>query len=419
MFKKLRIKFVMTAFLSVLAVLVILVGGINISNYIQVVNDSDMILRMLSDNGGRFPEREPVGNLDQGGGPPPGVWHGARIDSPELAFETRFFTVTYSSGGDVVKTDTDMVYSVSDENAVIMADSVVMSGKTAGFVYDYRYLVSEMSDGGRIVIFSDRGAALANFRSFRNASIIISLLGLLIIGSIIYLISGRAVRPIEEAGEKQKRFISDAGHEIKTPLAIIRADADVLMMEAGQDNEWVSDIIRQTERLSELTSDLISLSKMEEGGSTLVTEEADLSAMAEDAADSVKSLTIMKKKEFSYDIESGVHIKCDKKAVYELMSILLDNAVKYCPEGGNISFSLSSKGKKAVITTENDTDGSIGEEAVKHLFDRFYRTDASRNSGTGGFGIGLSVALAVTEAHKGRISAEIPRDGRIRFTVIL
>ena len=109
MFKKLRIKFVMTAYLSVLAVLVILVGGINISNYIQVVNDSDMILRMLSDNGGRFPEREPAGNLDQGGGPPPGVWHGARIDSPELAFETRFFTVTYSSGGDVVKTDTDMV----------------------------------------------------------------------------------------------------------------------------------------------------------------------------------------------------------------------------------------------------------------------------------------------------------------------
>lgn len=419
MIKKLRIKFVMTAFLSVLAVLVILVGGINISNYIHVVNESDKVLGILSDNGGRFPEREPEGSVRTGEEPPPGAGHGARIDSPELAFETRFFTVTYSAEGDVVKTDTDKVYSVSGESAVSMADEVMMSGKESGFVYDYRYLVSETPDGGRIVIFSDRGASLANFRSFRNASAVISLLGLLIIGSIIYLISGRAVRPIEEAGEKQKRFISDAGHEIKTPLAIIRADADVLMMETGQDNEWVSDIIRQTDRLSELTNDLISLSKMEEGGSSLVTEETDLSAMAEDAADSVKSLTVMQKKEFSSDIESGVHIKCDKKAVYELMSILLDNAVKYCPGGGSISFSLSSKGKKAVFSVENDTDGSIGDEAVKHLFDRFYRTDASRNSGAGGFGIGLSVALAVTEAHKGRISAEIPREGSIRFTAIL
>ena len=419
MIKKLRIKFVMTAFLSVLAVLVILVGGINISNYIHVVNESDKVLRILSDNGGRFPEREPEGSVRTGEEPPPGAGHGARIDSPELAFETRFFTVTLSAGGDIVKVDTDKVYSVSEETAVRMADDVMRSGKESGFVYDYRYLVSETSEGGRLVIFSDRGASLANFRSFRNASMIISLLGLLVIGSIIYLISGKAVRPIEEAGEKQKRFISDAGHEIRTPLAIIRADADVLATELGEESEWITDIIRQTGRLSNLTNDLIALSKMEEGRSVLVTEDTDLSAMADDAVDSVKAPALIRKLNLTSDIESGVHVKCDKKAVYELMSILLDNAVKYCPEGGGISFLLASKGRKAVISVENDTDESIDEESVKHLFDRFYRTDASRNSGTGGFGIGLSVALAVTEAHKGRISAEIPREGRIRFTAVL
>jgi len=419
MIRKLRIKFVMTAFLSVLAVLVILVGGINISNYIHVVNESDKVLGILSDNGGRFPEREPEGSGRPGEEPPPGAGHGARIDSPELAFETRFFTVTYSAGGDVVKADTDKVYSVSEETAVRMADDVMMSGRCAGFVYDYRYMVSATQDGGKIVIFSDRGASLANFRSFRNASVIISLLGLLIIGSVIYLISGRAVRPIEEAGEKQKRFISDAGHEIRTPLSIIRADAEVLAMETREESEWITDIIRQTERLSDLTGDLISLSKMEEGSQALVMEDADLSAMAEDAVDSVKAPILIRKINLTSDIDSGVHIKCDKKAVCELMSILLDNAVKYCPEGGDISFSLSSKGKKAVISVENDTDESIDEESVKHLFDRFYRTDASRNSDSGGFGIGLSVALAVAEAHKGRISAGIPAEGRIRFTAVL
>ncbi len=419
MIKKLRIKFIMTAFFSAFVVLIVLVGGINISNYVHVLRDSDKVLKILADNGGTFPDRMLHSEAGAIPGEPPRMMQAERIDSPEIAFETRFFTVEYSLSGEAVRTDTDKISAVSEETAVSLADKVLSGGQKSGFIYDYRYMISDTPEGGRLVIFCDRGAALAGFRNFRNTSVVISLIGLLAIGCVIYFISGKAVRPIEEAGEKQKRFISDAGHEIKTPLSIIRADADVLGMELGEDNEWISDIVKQTERLTLLTNDLISLSKMEEGAESLYMEEMDISALAEDVADSAKAPSITRGITFVSDIEDGVRITCDKKKVYELMSILLDNALKYCPEGGNVSWSLSSKGKKAVIRVTNDLSEAMDKETVRHLFDRFYRADSSRNSESGGFGIGLSVARAVAEAHKGRITSELSGDRKIIFTAIL
>lgn len=419
MIKKLRIKFIMTAFLSAFVVLIVLVGGINISNYVHVLRDSDKVLKILADNGGTFPDRMLHSEAGAIPGEPPRMMQAERIDSPEIAFETRFFTVEYSQSGEAVRTDTDKISAVSEETAVSLADKVLSGGQKSGFIYDYRYMISDIPEGGRLVIFCDRGAALAGFRNFRNTSIVISLIGLLAIGCVIYFISGKAVRPIEEAGEKQKRFISDAGHEIKTPLSVIRADADVLGMELGEDNEWISDIVKQTERLTLLTNDLISLSKMEEGAESLYMEEVDISALAEDVADSAKAPSITRGITFVSDIEDGVRITCDKKKVYELMSILLDNALKYCPEGGNVSWSLSSKGKKAVIRVANDLSEAMDKETARHLFDRFYRADSSRNSESGGFGIGLSVARAVAEAHKGRITSELSGDRKIIFTAIL
>ena len=190
-------------------------------------------------------------------------------------------------------------------------------------------------------------------------------------------------------------------------------------MEMGEDNEWLTDISKQTDRLTELTNDLIALSKMEEGSTTLIMEETDVSALATDAVDSVKALAMIQNKELTSDVEDGVRITCDRKSVYELMSILLDNAVKYCPQGGKIRFLLKSTGKKVLINVSNDMNDVIEEEALDHIFDRFYRTDSSRNSETGGFGIGLSMARAITEAHHGRITAASEGDRNITFTVVI
>ena len=371
MIRKLRLKFIMTSFLSAMAVLVVLVGGINISNYLNVVKDS------------------------------------------------RYFTVRYDSDGNVTSVDTKRVSAVSEDMAIELAGRVSDDGNSEGFIGEYRYLCKSSSDGEKLVIFCDRGASLANFRNFRNNSIILSLLTLLVVGVFIYIVSGVAVRPVAEAYDKQKRFISDAGHEIKTPLAIIKADAEVLGMETGEDNEWLSDIAKQTDRLTELTNDLITLSRMEEGSSVLVMEETDFSKLAADAVDSIKSLAMIRNRMFTSEIEEGVHITCDRKAVYELISILLDNAVKYCPEEKQISFRLYTSGKQAVIKVTNDTEDVMEKAMLDRVFDRFYRTDSSRNSETGGFGIGLSVARAIAEAHHGQITVTSEGDRSITFTVVI
>ncbi|MCR4792797.1 MAG: HAMP domain-containing histidine kinase [Lachnospiraceae bacterium] len=420
MIRRLRLKFIMTAFLAVLAVLVVLVGGINVSNYVNVVRDSDKVLRMLAENDGRFPDRmTKPGNEEPEQAKPPEERRGERIDSPEIAYETRYFTVRYDSDGNVISVDTEKVSAVSEDMATELAGKVPVEDGSEGFIGDYRYLNICPCDGERLVIFCDRGASLVNFRDFRNSSIILSAFTLLVVGVIIYFVSGVAVRPVSEAYDKQKRFISDAGHEIKTPLAVIKADAEVLGMEMGEDNEWLTDISKQTDRLTELTNDLIALSKMEEGSTTLIMAETDVSALAMDAVDSVKALAMIQNKELTSDVEDGVRITCDRKSVYELMSILLDNAVKYCPEGGNIRFLLKSTGKKVHISVSNDTNDIIEDEALDRIFDRFYRTDSSRNSETGGFGIGLSMASAITEAHHGRITATSEGDRSITFTVVI
>ena len=414
MIKKLRLKFALSAIISVLLVLIVLVGGINLLNYNKIVSESDQILKLLSDNNGAFPE---FWMFDEPFEPEPGR-RGNRLDSPELAFETRYFSVLFDENGDILITNTGMISAVSPSRAESYASKVINSGKTKGFIGDYRYSVLRYNvDGSVLVVFVDCGLSLSNFRNFLAVSVTISAVCLLIISIAVFLISGKAVKPVAESYEKQKRFITDAGHEIKTPLAIINADSDVLMTEVGEENEWLTDIKKQTERLTELTNELVLLTKMEEGSSSLVFEKINLSSLVEDQADSFKVLADAGKKDLETDITNDIHINGDKKTIYELLSILLDNAVKYCPEGKKIYVRCYKDDRYARLEVSNDTSDDISEANLKNLFDRFYRTDSSRNSETGGHGIGLSIAKAIVEAHKGKISAKKDKPNSIKFKV--
>ena len=296
MIRKLRIRLILTTMLAVLLVLIVLMGGINLFNYRQVISESDDILSLLHENGGAFmlpPDgMEPVDPI------PPSEREGrngfirfdeGRIHSKELAYETRYFSVLLSSDGKIIHTDTKFISAISEKTANEYAQRVFKKGSSSGFIGDYRYLVgNEGPDGNRLIIFRDCGASLANFRNFRNISIVVSLICLLVVGTLVFFASGRVIRPVAESYEKQKRFITDAGHEIKTPLAIITADADVLEMEndGGSENEWLSDIKLQVSRLSALTQDLISLSKMEETDTTLNMTDLDLSSLTRTQANS-------------------------------------------------------------------------------------------------------------------------------------
>lgn len=447
MIRKLRMRLILLTMLAVLLVMVILIGGINVSNYRQVVSESDDILELLMRNGGTFEEHGRGKGPKEGLPPKPGMngddtqtdiettiivdddfrsgkrsfmWlREDRIDSPELAYETRYFTVLFDESENAVLVDTGRISAVSESEAVEYAAKALERKGSSGFIGDYRYLVGEPDENNcRMVIFRDCGIGLQNFRNFRNISFFVSLLCLIGVGILVFLASGRIVRPVAESYEKQKRFITDAGHEIKTPLAIITADAEVLEMEQSE-SEWISDIKAQTKRLSELTQDLISLSKMEETSTVLEMKDLDLSALLKSQTGSFGAVATASNKTISSNIEDGIHIQGDKKSIESLFSIVLDNAVKYCPENGHIDVSATRYKKGARIEVTNDTSETLSAEECKNMFERFYRTDASRNSETGGHGIGLSMAKAIVSKHKGRITAASGSEKKLTVTIQL
>ncbi|MBO4688613.1 MAG: HAMP domain-containing histidine kinase [Clostridiales bacterium] len=457
MIRKLRIRLILISMAAVLLVLIILIGGINISNYRQVVSESDEILDILMENGGVFGENmlrareeferqnpdfdpddfippeemEELFSRNDRSGPRAFMrFDEGRTDSPELAYETRYFSVLIAADGTVLRTDTDRISAVSKSIANEYASRALRSKKNSGFIGDYRFLLGQQDDSGnRLVIFRDCGASLANFRNFRNISIFVSLLCLLLVGVIVFFASGHIVRPVAESYEKQKRFITDAGHEIKTPLAIISADVEVLEMELADTeteseedasgNEWLTDIKAQTKRLSELTQDLILLSKMEESSTVLDMKDLNLSEIARNQAGSFEAVAIASDKSITTKIDDDIHIQGDKKSIESLLSIVLDNAVKYCPECGSIDVLVTKSKKGALIEITNDTSETLSPEDCKNMFARFYRTDASRNSTTGGHGIGLSIAKAIVDKHKGRIAAASHAEKKLTVSITL
>ena len=336
----------------------------------------------------------------------------------EMPYESRFFTVTVKEAGDVLSVYTGKIAAVEMADTVEYAQEALESGKERGFIDDYRWRKADTEDGA-LLLFLDCGRNLDTFRSFLLTSIAVSALGLLAVFLLILAFSGRVVRPVAESYEKQKRFITDAGHEIKTPLAIIEADADVLEMELDGESEWLSDIRLQTRRLTDLTNDLVYLSRMEERADAAPFVDFPLSDIVDETAQSFHSRAMQKRQTFTGEIERNLTLHGDEKAIRQLVSILLDNAVKYAPEDGVIRLKLARQGKNAALSVWNTTATPIPRESLDKLFDRFYRTDPSRSSETGGHGIGLSIAKAVVGAHRGKITAETDDEKSLRITALL
>jgi len=404
MIKKLRRKFILLSTSAFLAVLAVLITGINLLNWNTVVREADTVLTLLSETNGVFP-------MGPGGKPgrlPPGM-------SPERPYEARFFSVILEDGVPVLA-DTSRIISVDQDMAAQLSREVLEQEQSSGFHGAFRYLVQEEGTLCR-VIFLDCGRKLDTFRHFLLISIGISLLGFLVVFLLIAFFSGRILRPISESYEKQKRFITDAGHELKTPLTIIGADAEVLSMELGE-NEWLEDIRRQAGRLAGLTNDLVLLSRMEEGEQVMPLIEFPFSDVVSEAAASFLAPAQMQKKDFKTDIPPMLSLRGNEKAICQLVNILLDNALKYSPEGGSIQLSVQCGGKQLRLSVFNTTREKVEKEQLSLLFDRFYRADAARDSRTGGYGIGLSVAKAIVTAHGGKIQASAPEENSLLITVI-
>lgn len=407
MIGRLRRRFIWMSMLAFLLVLIVIIGAINAVNYRNVVADADALMEVLLENQGSFPMEPELPGFPA----PPGF-------SPEVPYESRYFSVTLDEySGRTVRIDVSRIASVDEMQALEYAQEVLTREQSVGFAGQYRYARQE--DGPFLrVIFLDCGRRMDAFRSFLWASAGISLLGYLVVFVLIAFCSRRVVRPIAESYDKQKRFITDAGHEIKTPLSIISADADVLELEL-EDNEWLEDIRRQTRRLTELTNELVALSRMEETNPARRMIAFAFSDVVAETAASFQALAQTRQMRLECRVQPGLSLRGDERAVERLVSILLENALKYAPPGSTVELSAERQGRSLRLRVSNPTEEPIPAGELPRLFDRFYRLDPSRSSQTGGYGIGLSMAQAIVQAHGGKITASTEGGSALQITVTL
>ena len=397
MIQKIKIRFISVAMAALLVLLSVIVTGMNVINYNSIVRDADIKLDLLSQNNGRFPEYSPDNRFP--------IPYGL---TPETPYELRYFSVLLTESGELVQTDTSRIKAIDNAAAVEYAAKALKEQRGNAFIGNYRFALSAEGSAVRIT-FLDCSREVFSFRSFLLSSICMALVGYLAFFFVILFFSNRITRPVTESYEKQKQFITDAGHEIKTPLAIIKADVDVLEMEYGE-NEWLDGIQTQIKRLSGLTNDLVYLSRMEETETNLQMIEFPFSDVVSETAQAFYAVAQTQGKQFRCDVEPMLSLIGNEKSVRQLVNILMDNAMKYSPKGGFVSLSVCAQSRCLCLSVFNTTIDPIEKQNLSHIFERFYRMDSSRNSLSGGYGIGLSVAKAIVTAHNGRISA-ISRDG--------
>ncbi len=403
MIKKLRRQFIVSITASAFALLMVVVCAINLVNIISMDRRTTELLDHICENGGVF-------NIDEYDYPLSEL-----INYEEISYITRFFYVEFSHDGGVAAVNTQNIAAVDDVAAVEYAQAALASGKADGYGKEmYKYTVKQIGSGQR-VCFIDIHEELIYVGSMITISISIALFFFLLLTVVIVLVSKHFIRPVEENSLKQKQFIADAGHELKTPLAIISANTEVLEMTCGE-NDWTSSIRKQTGRMADLVNQMLVLARMEERIDKKNFRTVALSEIVENAADSFAILAEKDNKKIKLSVWPGIRVFCDEKSVGELVNILIDNAVKYSPADSQIDIRLKKKNKSVVFEVENTV---IPGETVdtKRLFDRFYRADKSRSREAGSHGLGLSIAKAVAEKHKALISAQTQND-KIIFTVI-
>lgn len=402
MIKKLQSKLIALSMVALFTLLSVLVISMNILNYNAIIVEADQTLSIIANNRGIFP------NFEENKRPP--------NMSPEAPYENRYFSVLFGKNEEVLQVDTGRIKAVDSEKALSYAEEVISEKGERGFIDSYRFVCYMEGDATRVT-FLDCGRKLDAFKTFLFISCGMSFVGYLLFFFVILYFSNRIIHPVTESYEKQKRFITNAGHEIKTPLTIIKADVDVLEMELGE-NEWLADIQAQADRLTTLTNDLVYLSRMEEANDSLQMIEFPFSDVVHETALSFKALAQTQNKVFQQKIQPFLSITGNEKAIRQLVNILLDNALKYSPDNGTIILKLENQNKAVRLSVFNTTENRIPKESINLLFERFYRIDQSRNSLTGGYGIGLSVAKAIVEAHNGRIEGETKDGHSLQITAV-
>ena len=413
MLKKMQRRFVGAAMAAFTAVILVLFCVVNAGNYRSVASQQDDTLSQLlalgsqsAPTNGETPPDKPDGEVGAAlpdNVPVPRIGGGKNFSS-EVPYMFRYFSVRYDADGTLAQVDQDFIASISRDEAEAYAADVLALSRQHGYYKGYRYLVAT-SGNGTSVIFLNSERELHSIRALFWITAAVAGGCLVVVFLLVLLFSRRAIAPYMRNLAMQKQFITNASHELKTPLTAISTSADVLAMEY-EDDEWVKNIQSQSVRLSRLISDLVTLSRLDEENPFPERAEFSLSDAVWETAEPFTALARSHSRSYTQNIEDGLTMTGDRAAVQQMASILLDNANKYTPEGGSISLSARRAGRKNEIAVSNTCEGAESID-VTRLFDRFYRADESHSTRIGGTGIGLSIARATAEAHGGTIEASV------------
>ncbi len=409
MIKSLRKRFIIVAMCSTFLVLAVIMGTVNIANYCRMLNRADNMTAILAENDGESVRLFPDGKKKQRD-------FRKKFERDDFSPETRFFSVVLDEEGNVLFCNVDKIASISEEEAGAYAKKVFRNNIVKGFEGEYRYR-KEVFGEDELLIFLNCRQELFMFQSFVVTSLSVSLFGFIAVSVLIIVFSKIVFQPVAESYENQKRFITDASHEIKTPLTIIDANTEVLEMERGE-NQWTKSTRNQVKRLTLLTQQLITLAKLDERNVILEKLKFSISDAVLESIQPFCSLAQTQNKQLDIKIEENICFLGDEKSIRQMVGILMDNAIKYSAAGGEIRVSLKRKGKKIQLIIFNETE-DIPKGKLDVLFERFYRLDTSRNSETGGSGIGLSVVKAIVLSQGGKVNAYSADGNSLTVEVIL
>lgn len=416
MLKKMRWRFILAAMLAVFIMLVTVLAGINVWNYHTTAERADQrIQEIYGFEIGKVPGME---NSEENASQPvpPDIFNRPDDHDPEAPYTTRFFIVRLDEEGNVTDVSTDFIASVTQTEAEEFARKVLNEKRQVGYYKNYRFqILAKKNDN--IVIFLNTTMELRSVRNVLLISCLVGVVCFLVVFLLVILLSKRAMKPYIRNIERQKRFITDASHEIKTPLTSIATSVDVIEMEYGED-EWTRNIHKQTSKMSRMVADLVTLSRLDEENPFLERTEFSLSDAVWEVAEPFASLAKAQGKKYSQRIEENLTLCGNPDATRQMISVLLDNAMKYSDENGTIRLDVYKVHGKTKIEVFNTC---VLEETqnLSRLFNRFYRPDNSRSRKTGGSGIGLSIAQAVAEAYGGKIKVS-SKDGKsIMFQVTI
>lgn len=411
MIKTLQKKFIMTAMAAITVLIFLLLGAINIANVVIVRNDIDETLRIISENDG-----DPGNIPNMPSNMPPSISPMQPKNEHDKLLSSNFFLVRFDTNGNIVFVDVSRIATIEESDAKEAAMQIYSVGQSTGKIGKFRFSVTNSRTGaGKTAVFLDTSEENLSYFRVLFLSAGIGIICWILMLLLVILLSRKAIRPIAENMERQKQFVTNAGHEIKTPLAIIQANTDAIELYNGE-NKWSKNIKEQVDRLNRLMKNLLMLARMDEGAAEITESDFSLSELLSDSVHTFTESMLLKGITLQTKIQEAVILHADREQIAQLISILLDNAVKYTNENGSILIHLKKTDKKVMLQVQN-TCSQLPDVSPNKLFDRFYRADKARTQKAGGYGIGLSVAKSIAEMNKGNITAEYKQTDRIVFTI--